>query len=239
MSTPFSDTVNNLGIVQQTRSMGRVDATQWPTYKIVNSCNNWLDKVTGYAIGADRRFQWDDTNHSELPEGTRDLTVNVTDYAFLTDEQGNTILTLTKVEMLENGYYRLLTPVDKNDENYDQDSFGQVAGVPQYYDKIADNVIRLDTIPTATVSNGLRFTFQRTPSYFTASDTTKTPGVAPILHRGFVIASAYDMALALGLANLQPLAVELQKETDFMLQYFSIRGMDNDMRLQPRSISFR
>lgn len=216
-----------------------MDATQWPTYKIVNSCNNYLDKVTGYAIGADRRFQWDDTNHTELPEGKRDLTVNVTDYSFLTDEQGNTILTLTRVEMLESGYYRMLLPVDKNDENYDQDSFGQVAGVPRYYDKIADNVIRLDAIPTATVSNGLRFTFQRTPSYFAATDTTKAPGVAPILHRGFVIAAAYDIALTLGLDNLQPLSVEMQKEEAFMMQYFSIRGMDNDMRLVPRSISFK
>jgi len=235
----FSDTTNNLGILQQSRSMGRVDATQWPTYKVVNSCNNWLDKVTGYAIGADRRFQWDDTNHTEIPEGKRDLTVNVIDYSFLNDEQGNTILTLTRVEMLESGYYRMLLPVDKNDEDYDQDSFGQTTGVPRFYDKIADNIIRLDAIPTATVTNGLRFTFQRTPSYFTATDTTKQPGVAPILHRGFVIASAYDMALTLGLQSVQLLAMELQKETDFMLQYFSIRGMDNDMRLQPSSISFR
>lgn len=239
MSTAFSDTVNNLGIVQQARSMGRVDATQWPTYKIVNSCNNYLDKVTGYAIGADRRFQWDDTNHTELPEGKRDLTVSVTDYSFLLDEQGNTILTLTKVEMLDGGYYRPLMPVDKSDANYDADSFGQVSGTPQYYDKIADNIIRLDMIPTATVTNGLRFTFQRTPSYFTASDTTKTPGVAPILHRGFVIASAYDIALTLGLQNVQLLAMEMKKEEDFMMYYFSIRGMDNEMTLQPRGIRFR
>jgi len=235
----FSDTVTNLGILQQTRAMGRVDATQWPTYNVVNSTNNWLDKVTGYAIGADRRFQWDDTNHTELPEGKRDLTINVTDYSFLNDEQGNTILTLTKVELLDAGYYRPLIPVDKDDEHYDQDSFGQVSGKPQYYDKIADNIIRLDAIPTATVSNGLRFTFQRTPSYFVATDTTKAPGVAPILHRGFVIASAYDMALTLGLDNVQLLAVELQKEEAFMLQYFAIRGMDSEMMVQPRSISYR
>lgn len=235
----FSDTVNNLGIVQQTRVMARVDSTQWPTYNIVNSVNNYLDKITGYAIGADRRFQWDDTNHTELPEGKRDLTVNVTDYSFLTDEQGNAILTLTKVEMLESGYYRELIAVDKSDEDYDKDSFGQVSGVPRFYDKIADNVIRLDAIPTATVTNGLRFTFQRTPSYFTASDTTKSPGVAPILHRGFVIAAAYDAALTLGLENLQPLSVEMQKEEAFMQQYFGNRGMDNQQFLRMAGISFK
>lgn len=235
----FSDTTNNLGIVQQARSFGRVDETAWPIYKIVNSVNNYHDKVTGYAIGSDRRFQWDDTNHTELPIGTRDLTINVTDYSFLTDEQGNSILTLTRVEMLEAGYYRMLLPVDKNDESYDQDAFGQISGVPRYYDKIADNVIRLDAIPTATVTNGLRFHFQRIGSRFAATDTTKSPGVAPILHRGYVVAAAYDIALTLGRENLQPLSVEMQKEEAFMIQYFSIRGMDNDMRLQPRSICFK
>ena len=97
----FSDTSGNLGIVQQMRSMMRVDATQWPTYKIVNSCNNYLDTITGFAIGADRRFQWDDTNHTALPIGTTNLVANQSDYSFLTDQQGNTILTLTRLEVLD------------------------------------------------------------------------------------------------------------------------------------------
>lgn len=234
----FSDTTNNTGILQQVRDMCRVDATQWPTARVVNSTNNWLDKVTGYAIGADRRFQWDDTNHTELPEGKTNLTVSVTDYSFLTDEQGNTILTLTKVELLDAGYYRPLQPVDKADESYDE-TFGQVSGTPTQYDKIADNIIRLDKIPTATVTNGLRFTFQRTPSYFAATDTTKSPGCAPILHRGFVIAGAYDCALTLGLPNLQALAVERDKELAFMEKIYGIRGLDNEMNVTPRGISFR
>lgn len=236
MSIAFSDGTNNLGIVQQVRSLARVDATQWPTWKIVNSTNNYLDKVTGYAIGADRRFKWDDTNHTELPEGKRNLTVNVTDYSFLTDEQGNTILTLIKVELYDGTYYTPLTPVDDSDED---ETFAQTSGTPTTYKKIADNVIRLNSIPEATVTNGLRFTFQRTPSYFAATDTTKTPGVAPILHRGFVIAGAYDAALTLGLPNLQPLSVEMQKEEQFMKEYFGSRGMDNQAVIKTRGISFR
>ena len=236
MSIAFSEGTNNTGIVQQVRDMCRVDSTQWPTSRIVNSVNNYLDKVTGYAIGADRRFRWDDTNHTELPEGTRDLTVSVTDYSFTTDEQGNTILTLIKVEYYDGTYYTPLMPVDDGTAD---DTFGQVAGVPSSYKKIADNVIRLDAIPAATVTNGLRFTFQRTPSYFAATDTTKSPGVAPILHRGFVIAASYDCALTLGLQNLQPLSVETAKEEQFMKEYFGNRGMDNIAVIHTRGISFR
>lgn len=210
----------------------RVDSTQWATSKIVNSCNNYLDTVAGYAIGADGRFQWDDTNHTKLPEGTTALTINQSDYSFLTDEQGNAILNLLGVSILEDGKYKELTPVDRS--QIDTETFGTVSGTPTMYDKIADNIIRLDKLPPATVSAGLKFYFQRTPSYFAATDTTKQPGVPPLLHRGFVIAAAYDGALALGLNNLQPLSVEFEKEQKKMIDYFDNRQKDEKLRLVTR-----
>lgn len=227
----FSDTTNNLGILQQVRTMERVDATQWPTYQVVNSCNNWLDFVTGYAIGNDRRFQWDDTNHEALPEGTTALTSAQSDYSFLTDQYGNRILTLLGVSLLTNGYYVPLELANRTDPTVDLSTFGQVTGTPTKYDKIADNIIRLDFNPSSTVSSGLKFYFQRSPSYFAATDTTKEPGVAPMLHRGFVIASAYDCALALGRENLQALSVERQFEQDKVIQYFASRNNDEVRRM--------
>ncbi len=235
----FSDTVDNLGIVQQVRSLMRVDANQWPTWKIVNSCNNYLDLITGYAIGADKRFQWDDTNHTKLPIGTTNLVINQSDYSFLTDEQNNSIITLTGLSILQNGKYEPLIPVDRNDVNYDSATFGTVSATPAEYDKIADNIVRLNSLPPATIAAGLKFYFQRTASYFTALDTTKSPGVSPLLHRGFVIASAYDGALTLGLKNLQPLSVEKQVETQKMVQYFaSDRNIDEKTIMSMKKIMY-
>jgi len=239
MALAFSDSVNGLGIVQQVRSFMRVDSSQWSTAKIVNSCNNWLDTLTGYAIGADRRFQWDNTNHTALPEGTTSLTINQTDYSFLTDAQGNNIITLTGVSILRNGIYVPLLPVDRNDPSIDSSTFGVNTGVVTCYDKIADNIIRLDAKPDATVVAGLKFFFQRTAPSFTASDTTRTTGFSPLLDRGFVIASAYDGAISLGLPNLQPLSVEMQKEEKKMVQYFEDRNQDEERVLRPIGISFR
>jgi len=228
----FSDVTNSLGIVQQVRSLMRVDATQWPTYKIVNSCNNWLDTVTGYAIGADRRFQWDDSNHTELPIGTTNLVASQADYSFLTDEQGNSILNLSRIDILDSdGSYRKLKTVNEQDIDVAMNEFQSTNGLPLYYDKIADNIITLYPTPAVSVTAGLKFYFQRSASYFAATDTTKQPGVAPLLHRGFVIASAYDGALTLGLQNLQPLSVELQKEEEKMKKYFSIRNTDEVAKL--------
>lgn len=237
----FSDTVNNLGILQQVRGLMRVDSTQYPTWKVVNSVNNYLDTVAGYAIGADRRFQWDDTNHSKLPIGTTNLVANQSDYSFLTDEQGNAILNLERIDILDTtggSNYRQLKVLDMTEIGGALDSELVTAGLPTHYDKIADNIIRLYPKPSASVTAGLKFYFQRTPSYFTASDTTKAPGVPPLLHRGFVINAAYDGALELGLANLQPLSVERQLEEKKMISYFGNRNTDEKVTLSTRYRSY-
>lgn len=233
----FSDTVNKTGIVQQVRAFMRVDSLQWSDVNITNSVNNWIDTVTGYAIGADRRFQWDDSNHTKLPIGTTNLVANQTDYSFLTDEQGNSILNIIRIDILDaSGIYRQLETIDQADIPTAIDAQYVTAGLPTHYDKIADNIIRLYPKPEASVTAGLKFYFQRTGSYFTASDTTKQPGVAPLLHRGAVIAAAYDGAVTLGLQNLQPLSIELQKEDAKMRQYFAIRNTDETPVLMPPQI---
>src|SRR3990167_1790819 len=237
----FSDTSTNTGLVQQIRKMMRVDSAQWPTANIVASCNNWLDFISGYAIGADKRFQWDDTNHTKLPIGTTNLVANQSDYSFLTDEQGNRITNITRIDILDpSTLYRQLIPIDQAQlGGIALDEWNKTAGLPLYYDKIADNVIRLYPKPATSVTAGIKFYFQRSPSYFAAIDTTKAPGVADDLHRGFVVASAYDAALTLGLANLQPLSVELAKEEEKLESYFATRQTDEPNVLQVKHRSPR
>ncbi len=232
----FSDTTNNLGMVQQIRTFTRTDSTQWATSKIVNSANNYLDRVAGYAIGADRRFQWDDTNHTKLPIGTTNLVASQSDYSFLTDEQGNRILTLTRIDIKDaSGDWIQLKPIDQFEVDGALDEFYSAEGQPIYYDKLADNIIRLYPTPSTSVTAGLKFYFQRTPSYFAATDTTKEPGVAPVLHRGFVMAGSFDCAITLGLPNTQALSVEMQKEEQFMMDYFLNRNNDQKLSLGSRT----
>lgn len=207
--------------------MARLDANQWPTVRIANSCNNWHDKVIGQLIAADKRFQADDTNHSKLPQGVTNLVAGQSDYSFLTDEQGNSIITLTGISRIDaDGKEHPLREIDRNDPGYDISSYGVETATPEAYDKIADNIIRLDRKPPATIVGGLKFYFQRTGSYFTASDTTKAPGVSPLLHRGYIIAAAYDMVLALDPDRIRIMGVELQREEEKMRRYFGDRNAD-------------
>jgi len=230
----FSDTTTNTGIVQQIRSFARVDSNQWSTEKITNSVNNYLDFLAGYLIGIDKKFQWDDTNHTKLPIGTTNLVANQSDYSFLTDEQNNSIITLTRIDMLDsNGTYHQLELIDQSEIKGALQEYKPTSGLPLKYDKIADNIIRLYPTPNTSVTAGLKFYFQRTPSYFVSTDTTKSPGVSPLLHRGFVIAGAYDCALALGLQNLQPLSIEMEKETAKAIRYFTDRNRDVHGGMKP------
>jgi hypothetical protein len=121
-------------------------------------------------------------------------------------------------------------PIDQYEIPMALDEFEKTAGFPLFYDKTADNIIKLYPKPASSVTNGLKFYFQRTPSYFAAADTTKVPGVPPLLHRGFVINSAYDGALTLGLNNLQALGVERQLEQSKMEQFFEERNTDENKR---------
>ena len=236
----FSNNSTGAGIVEQARDMMRVDSTQWSTQKIVNSCNNWFDKIVGFALATDKRFQWDDTNHTKLPIGTTNLVANQAEYSFAVDEQGNKIITLTRIDVKDSaGNWTQLKPIDEEEITVALDEYEKTAGIPKYYDKIADNIIKLYPKPVANVTSGLKFYFQRTPSYFVSSDTTKEPGCSPLLHRGFVIASAYDGALTLGLANLQPLSVEVQREEQKLTEYFSDRNNDEPSKMKPFNESCR
>lgn len=237
----FSDSTSNQGIVEQIRYLNRTDSTLWSTAKIVASVNNYLDDVAGYAIGADATFQWDDTNHTKLPIGTTNLVANQSDYSFLTDEQGNSIVTLTRIDILDpSGTYRQLELIDQTDIPFwGLDQALATPNLPTYYDKIADNIIRLYPKPATSVTAGLKFYFQRTPSYFVATDTTKSPGVSPLLHRGFVIAGAYDCALTLGLSNMGALADEREKEKQKMIQYFANRNNDDEKKMSMGSLGRR
>lgn len=227
----FSDTSTNLGIIQQVRSFMRVDSNQWPTAKIVNSVNNHLDTVSGYMILKDRRFQWDDSNQTKLPIGTTNLVSAQSDYSFLTDEQGNRILALTRIDIKDStGAWTRLEELDENEEAQALNTV-VVSGWPTGYYKIADNIIRLNKLPSASVTAGLKFYFQRTPSYFAATDTTKEPGVANELHRGFVIAASLDGAITLGLLNLPALEGEMAKELSKLELYAGGRNQDIKKRM--------
>lgn len=239
MAIQFS--LANYGIVEQTRKLSRFDAIQWPAANVANSCNNRLDKVMGYGIKMDKGFPLDDSNHPGLPIGTTATVEDQKEYSFLTDDYGNTITTLTRIDLLgADGIYHELKRINQGDIDGAIDEYQKTAGTPNEYMKLADNVIRLFPKPSTSIAAAIKYYFQRSPKYYVSGDTTKTTGFAPELDRGFVVESVYDAMLALGSAeDINKWAGELAKEDRKMDIYFSGRNRDGVSRMTPTYSSSR
>jgi hypothetical protein len=219
----------------------QVDSNQWSTDRITVSLNKALDKAIGYGIGADKRFRVDSTNHTKLPEGVADLTSGTSQYSFLEDEQGNRILTLTRIEVKDSqGNWVKLLPIDMTQVNEALDEFMSSNGTPQYYDKTTDNVVRFYPAPNYSSSGGIKYYFQRNPNYFETTDTTKETGLAPELDEYVISCAALEGAVSLGLSSLPGIKIIHDEAKENMVQYFTRRSEDEQpYRIQGAVIDCR
>jgi hypothetical protein len=139
--------------------------------------NSALSDYVGIALNSDDRWNFDDKNNVDLPIGTTDLASGQNDYSL-----DSTVLKVIKVELKdEEGKWTELQPIDRNDTNIPYDELFST-GTPKYYDKFANSAFLFPT-PDYDADESLRVWFQRDASYFTASDTTKQPGIPSIFHK--------------------------------------------------------
>lgn len=242
----FSDTVNtDLGIIQDCEFVifgdngyGQISGNANRLRAFTGLINRALDKVTTLIWGSDGRWQFDDTNYTDLPIATATLVDGQQDYALSV-----THLKILRVEIMDaNGLWYKLTPMDENDvQQIGMTEFLNNTGKPLYYD-IQGGSILLYGAPTAgqvTLTNGIKVYFQRQPSYFTTSDTTKEPGFASIFHRLVSRWAAYDYALARQLSIKKDLAEEVAKLEAELKDFYSTRQSDEKPAIRTPQIRWR
>jgi hypothetical protein len=154
----------------------------------------------------------DDTNQTDYPVVYGSLVSGQQDYSFTVDANGNQILDIYKVRILNsNGIdWTTLVQIDK-DTITDADLSTVSSGIPyQYY--LTANGIFLVQKPNYSSSNGLEITVSRTPSYFVSSDTTKKPGI-PWTHVEYLsLRPSYFYCLAKGLSQALAYKIALYGE---------------------------
>jgi len=101
-----------------------------------------------------------------------------------------------------------------------------VAGTPEYYDLIGNNVVFYPT-PNYTSANGIEFTVTRTPVYFTTSDTTKKPGIPDMFHEYLVLRPAYYFCAVKGLPQAKALGDAMLMMENSIKHYYSNRNKIN------------
>lgn len=196
----FYDATTQQGICQEIDRLCDTSDTTYSRLAKTARVNQALEEVVSWIITADGTWQFDDKNFTTLPRGTANLSEGVAQYSFASD-----YLDIDAVEVLDtSGRWHKLKPLDPQvlgdrswDEYFNNTSSANQKGFPEYYDKNADGIV-LAPAPTSTaltLTNGLRVTFQRTGSLFTATSATTDDSTQPGFSSPFHVILAYMAAI--------------------------------------------
>lgn len=180
----FSDSSTMLGLVQDTLFRTNTNVNEFPLKDITRYINEGYSRVANTILQADGRMQWDDNNHTDQPIAYSSLVASQQDYnvfgAAPTALQD--WLMVDRVTIKDsNGDWKDLTPIDRKDIPTSPDEWMETAGAPSQYDFNGSQVL-LYPAPDYASTGGIKIYFNRAPSYFVSTDTTKRPGFATIFH---------------------------------------------------------
>jgi hypothetical protein len=213
-------------ILTETRRLTKTNSNTYPTSEITNSANRSLDREVALIRQSEGRWQWDDSNNTDYPEATTAISDGVNNYTL-----DPTHYRIERVEVKDtNGIWTRLIPFDEKDVPGSLTEFRDEEGTPRYYDKKGNSLL---LTPTPDYSQGasLKVIYQRGPSYFTASDTTKTPGFNTLFHQLVPLWCAYDYALINQMDIRADLEKEIYKMEAQLIDYYSLRDKDEHIRL--------
>lgn len=220
-------------IVNKVYFLTKTNVTAFPAADMLILINNAYERVSSIILQSDGRWQWDDNNQTDTPFANYTITSGTQNYAIATN-----LLALSRVEVKDsNGAWHLLKPIDQVDV-YDQSivDFMSGGGLPQYYDKIGDEMYLYPT-PNYTQASSLRFYFRRAPLLYTSAEVTtgtKVPGFNSLYHDLIPLWVSYDYAMANGLPNANQLQVEIQKKEDAIREDYALRNKDEHLTLRAR-----
>lgn len=195
--------------------------------------NNALNKFMLLAIESEGRWQVDDSNQTDYPIVKGNLVSNQQDYSFTTDEQGNQILDIYRIEILDSsGNGKFLIPIDQSElKGVALTEFMKTAGTPVYYDKTSNGVF-LYPKPSYNSTGGIKFYVNRTSTYFLTTDTTKKAGIPWVFHEYLAIRPSYYYCLDKGLPQAKSLYNEMISFENMIGDYYSKRDKDEPQRIK-------
>ncbi len=206
-----------------------------------------MEEIAGLILGADGRWDFDDTNNTDFPEGTANLVSGQKDYSLDT-----TYIKVLGVSILgSSGVWRKLLPFDPDDlapvygPLMDRAQFLSSSGNPLYYDLHGNSIILYpapDNGVSVTLTAGLKVYAQRTAQLFTSAEVTtgtKVPGFPSIFHSLISYKAALPYAMAYKPERVQFITAEIMRKTKDLVGFFSKRDKDERQILSMKGIVYK
>lgn len=200
----YSNTTTKEGLLQHCEFLtnlgdAQISGITFTKQVFTNLINRRLERAAGVLGGMSRIAQFDDTNFTNQPFSTFDITSGTNDYQFLTDASSNSITDITAVLILTSTTVTEFVKLEKltldnEDAELMMSPNSLNVGIPSGYIE-RNNTIFFNTNPNYTKAAGGKLFYKRVPSYFTTSDTTKAPGFNAEHHQMLSFGASYDWLL--------------------------------------------
>ena len=197
----FSDTTTKQGLIQECEfwtNLGDAGISGDSTLlkQFTSRINRAYERVLPLVLSMDDTMQWDDPNYTDKPIARTDLVSGQQDYSAISDEDSNSILNVVKVFVLQSStateYVELRrVPVGVGGEARILSPATTFVGIPTEFVELGGS-INLGPIPNYTATNGLKIMFERSPSYFASTDTTKKSGIPEPFHQLLALHASKD-----------------------------------------------
>lgn len=252
----------------QTEARALVDATStsYADALLLIRVNTAMQKVADVILGADGRWDWDDSNNTDFPEGTTTLVSAQADYGI--DVSYLKILGVSIKN--QSGIWRKLLPFDAAQDltnsttpltflpltnfgpTMDRAEFLKTPGAPQFYDVHGNSIILYpapDNGISVTLTAGLKIYAQRTAQLFTSAEVstgTKVPGFAALYHHIVAYIAALPYALSYKPERVPMIQAEILRVmgdpdkgiTGALARFYSKRDKDERTIMTPRKIRY-
>lgn len=217
----YTDIKNTVYLYTKTNSTSLTDAN------MVLYVNRALERVVSLINRADSRWEFDDTNQTDLPIATTTITSGQQDYSLATSH-----LSINRAEIKDSsGKWHLLKPIDRTQiDNEALDEYLSTNGLPKQYDKLGTSIFLYPT-PDYTQAASLKLYYTREPVLFSSGDTTEQPGFNALFHKLLPLWASYDYAVANGLKNANAIFAEIVRMEQELEDFYGQRSRDERGRM--------
>ena|SRR3990167_1003188 len=244
----FSESTNKTGMYELFQDLTKTNSTNYTAYKYARDANNALLKYMGLAMMASGKGQVDDLNFTSNPEISINLVLNQFDYPLTSDADAdadataNQILDIERIECATESTadadsFQILEKYNDLEDDWSVVASRNISGIPRRF-SLRNNTIFLDPKPNFAATDGLRIFFDRTPSYFAGTDTTKVAGI-PHSHQEYLV---YRPAYLYCITNLPSLAkgylIIMQTLEKDILEFYRRKNRDERKIMSGKKILY-
>lgn len=194
--------------------------------KAIRALNRGVDSLSMLSLIASGRNKNDSRNHGDVSRVT--TTIAAGDTKVLLE---NEVMTLQQMDILIDGKYQRLEPIDRRDNNRAPLDTTYGTGVPKFYDREGNHAY---IYPVPETSYTIRLTYGRPHPRFTVDNLTQDTGMLP-LHEDYVVMFAADRVM---LGTNDPSKVQVRNDLIQLrrdvIDSFKNQDEDRAHRIKPK-----